>query len=292
MQVLVNIEQKSLAVIFAKYLQSQGVTADIQAALDDNQTIDGWAILCDEIHIHRARIEFEQFIVNPHHPRYQKVAWDSGRSIKLGNSTGLGRQIKDNFIAHSGPFTIIIFALCWLIFAATFLLFGEDLYQAVLFNQTGDISQTFNQPWRFITPALFHYSVLHIAFNTMWWWQLGGQIEKTLGMKEIISLFLISAILSNTAQFFVSGHGFGGLSGVVYATLGFVWWYGHLNPGKGIELSSSIIGFMLFWLVLGYTEFMPINVANTAHLVGLLSGLGYAVIVHNKHKNNTYNAEK
>lgn len=288
MQVLVNIEQKSLAIIFANYLQSLG----IKAAIDDNKTINGWAVLCSEDHIHRARGEFEQFIVNPHNPRYQQVAWASGRSIKLANSSGLGKQIKDNFITHSGPFTIAIFLLCWLIFAATFLLFGDSLYQAVLFNQTGDIAQTFSQPWRFITPALFHYSLLHIAFNTMWWWQLGGQIEKQLGITMIVSLFFISAILSNTAQYLVSGPGFGGLSGVVYATLGFVWWYGHLNPGKGIELSSSIVGFMLFWLVLGYTEFMPINVANTAHLVGLLSGMAYAVLINSHQKRSNRNARK
>ncbi|WNC68938.1 rhomboid family intramembrane serine protease GlpG [Thalassotalea nanhaiensis] len=279
MQILVNVEQKSIALIFADYLKSININCEIKPALNDNQTLDGWAILCDSQEIDRAKYEFEQFIRQPNHPKYQQSAWQSGQSVKLNGSSGLTKQIKANFLAQAGPFTIGIFILCWLVFAATFLLFGNSLYQLVIFNQAGDISQTAAQPWRLITPALFHYSLLHIAFNTMWWWQLGGQIEKNLGLNKIILLFIGSAVLSNVAQFYMSGPNFGGLSGVVYATVGFVWWYGYLNPDKGIGLSNSIIGFMLFWLVLGYTEFMPINVANTAHLVGLISGVLYALFV-------------
>ena len=280
MQVFVHIQQKSIAKIFANYLCSIGIPAKIKAATDDNDNIDGWAILCEQQNSQAAKYEFEQFITQPHHPKYQKSAWESGQSVTLNRSSGLSQQIKQNFLSQAGPFTLSIFALCWLVFAATFLLFGDQLYQLVIFNQYGDINQTISEPWRFITPALFHYSLLHIAFNTMWWWQLGGQIEKILGLKVIITLFLVSAIASNVSQFYVSGPAFGGLSGVVYAVLGFVWWFGYLNPGKGIELSRPIIGFMLFWLVLGYTDFMPINVANTAHLVGLISGIVCALIAH------------
>lgn len=279
MQILVNIQQKSIAFIFADYLKSIGVNCAIKPALDDNQTIDGWSIFCEPQQIDKAKYEFEKFISQPNHPKYQQSAWQSGHSVQLNGSSGLTKQIKENFLAQAGPFTISIFALCWLVFAATFLLFGNNLYQLVIFNQAGDISQTLAQPWRLITPALFHYSLLHIAFNTMWWWQLGGQIEKHLGLKYILMLFIGSALLSNVAQFYMSGPNFGGLSGVVYATVGFVWWFGYLNPGKGVGLSNSIIGFMLFWLVLGYTDFMPINVANTAHLVGLISGVIYALLV-------------
>lgn len=279
MQTLVNVEQKSIALIFTDYLKTLNIDCEIKAALNDHQVIDGWSILCATQDIDRAKYEFEQFINQPNHPKYQQSAWQSGQSVKLNGSSGLTKQIKENFLAQAGPFTIAIFAICWLVFAATFLLFGNSLYQLVIFNQAGDINQTVAQPWRLLTPALFHYSLLHIAFNTMWWWQLGGQIEKNLGLNKILILFIGSALLSNVAQFYISGPNFGGLSGVVYATVGFVWWYGYLNPGKGIGLSNSIIGFMLFWLVLGYTDFMPINVANTAHLVGLISGILYALLV-------------
>ncbi len=276
---LVTLQQKSIALIFANYLQSLDIEAQVVASASDDQ---GWAVLCAADNLERSHSEFEQFIANPHHQKYQQVAWAQGHSVKINNNGNFLQHVKASFIDQAGPFTLTIFAFCWFVFAATFLVFFDASFNLLKFNMAGDLSQTFAQPWRLITPALFHFSILHIAFNTMWWWQLGGQIEKVLGLKHILVLFLLSALLSNFAQFFVSGPDFGGLSGVVYATVGFVWLYGHLNPGRGIHLSSSIIGFMLFWLLLGYTDFMPINVANTAHLVGLLSGLGYAFILSQK----------
>ncbi|TRX55195.1 rhomboid family intramembrane serine protease GlpG [Thalassomonas sp. M1454] len=276
---LVNVQQKVIALNFSHYLQSIGIKSDIETARDDNGTIDGWAVLCLEEELTRSRVEFEQFINNPHHPKYQQVAWDQSRSVKLNTNGQFYQQVKTNFLSQAGPFTLAIFAICWAVFAATFLYFFDASFNLLKFNIDGDLNQTFAQPWRFLTPAVFHFSILHIAFNTMWWWQIGGQIEKTLGLKHIIAIFLSSALLSNIAQFFVSGPNFGGLSGVVYAVLGFAWIYGHLQPNRGIYLSNPIIGFMLFWLVLGFTDFMPINVANTAHLIGLLAGMGYAAVL-------------
>ena len=121
----------------------------------------------------------------------------------------------------------------------------------------------------------------------MWWWQLGGSIEQVTGKFSLINLFVVSALVSNVGQFMVDGPSFGGLSGVVYALVGYVWWLGWLMPEKGLSLSKPIIGFMLFWLLLGYTSLMPINVANTAHLLGLLSGCMLAYLQALKAKKHT-----
>ena len=277
MQPFVNVHQKGVAIIFTNYLKTIGIETDIAPAKDDHQQIDGWTIFCSLRNIEQAKIEFEQFSRMPNHPRYQQSSWESGHSIKLTKNSAFRDEIKQNFFAQAGKFTIAIFAICWAVFLLTSLYF-DSTFAALKFNQQGDISQTLSEPWRLLTPALVHFSLIHIAFNTMWWWQLGGQIEKVLGVRTIATLFIVSALLSNISQFYVSGFNFGGLSGVVYATVGFVWWYGYLRPGKGIYLSNSIVGFMLVWLLLGFTEFMPISVANTAHLVGLISGIALAII--------------
>ncbi len=278
MQPFVNVPNKSIAIIFSHYLKGIGIDSEFKPASQFTEDLEGWALLCPEEHLDRARIEFEQFARQPNHPRYQQSAWQSGQTVTVGSNKPFFQQFKDSFLAQAGPFTLSIFALCWVVFAATFLIFFDASYQLLMFNTQGDISQTFAQPWRLLTPALFHFSLLHIAFNTMWWWQLGGQIEQRLGMPTLINLFVVSALVSNFSQFYVSGPNFGGLSGVVYAVLGFVWIFGHLHPNRGISLSKPIIGFMLIWLLLGFTEFMPINVANTAHLTGLLSGIALAFI--------------
>lgn len=88
----------------------------------------------------------------------------------------------------------------------------------------------------------------------------------------LLLIFLVSAVFSNLAQALVSGPNFGGLSGVVYALLGFVWWAGWLKPSWGFALPKAVVGFMLVWLVLGYADILWVSMANTAHTVGLVSG--------------------
>ncbi|MCV5948796.1 rhomboid family intramembrane serine protease, partial [Escherichia coli] len=74
-----------------------------------------------------------------------------------------------------------------------------------------------------------------------------------------------------------------GLSGVVYALLGYLWVLGYRLPHLGLTLPKSIIGFMLVWLVLGFVQpFMAI--ANTAHLAGLLAGMAIALFDSGKQK--------
>ena len=136
----------------------------------------------------------------------------------------------------------------------------------------------FTQPWRFITPVLLHFSLMHLVFNVFWWWYLGGRIERYLGTSWLLAILLFSGIVANVAQYLVSGPNFGGLSGVVYGLLGFCWLYsaGRRTP---LWLPPGLIIFMVGWLVLGYTGVLWVNIANEAHLAGLLSGCLAGLIV-------------
>jgi len=128
------------------------------------------------------------------------------------------------------------------------------------------------QLWRWISHALLHFSIVHIAFNLLWWWQLGGDIEQRLGSGKLIQLFFVSAALSGAGQYWMEGANFGGLSGVVYALVGYLFILGYKAPHLGLSIPRPIVGFMLVWLVLGFVQpFMAI--ANSAHLVGLVSGV-------------------
>lgn len=136
--------------------------------------------------------------------------------------------------------------------------------------------------WRIWTPMFMHFSLLHILFNLLWVWMIGGAIERLQGTTHFILLVLFSAALSNLAQFWVTGPLFGGLSGVVFAVLGYTWLWDQLSSRPLFRLPKALFGFMIFWLALGYTgtlEFIGLGaIANTAHLAGLLSGLAFALI--------------
>ncbi len=133
------------------------------------------------------------------------------------------------------------------------------------------------QLWRLITPVFIHFGWMHIVFNSLWCWELGKRIEATLGSLNMAGLFLVTAILSNTAQHQVSGPVlFGGLSGVVYGLLGFAWVAGRVNPAwRQLAPATPIMLFMVGWLViclLGVVDVLGFSVANAAHVGGLGSG--------------------
>jgi GlpG protein len=270
---LVQVKQHNIALLFANYLTSLDIDAKVQK--DDSD----YVIYCASHKIAQAKEIFAEFIADPYQEKYQQAAWQSGQVSQVqDNSPSLITSFKQQFLAHAGVVTLTVFALCWLVFIASLLGLARPTFELLHFYPKLTMEAFFDSPLRLLGPALFHFSWLHIVFNTMWWWQLGGSVERTLGKGALINLFLITALVSNLGQFMVSGPNFGGLSGVVYGLVGYVWWYGWLAPEKGLMISKPIIGFLLFWLLLGYADVLPVNMANTAHLLGLVSGCLLAAV--------------
>jgi GlpG protein len=133
------------------------------------------------------------------------------------------------------------------------------------------------QYWRLVTPVFLHFGWLHIVFNCLWLWELGGRVEQVMGRVNMLMLFLVIAAVSNVSQFVFGGPGlFGGMSGVVYGLLGFSWVAPLVQPAWPIQPSRPIMLLMVGWLVVcmvGVVEVLGFGaIANAAHLGGLLCG--------------------
>lgn len=153
---------------------------------------------------------------------------------------------------------------------------GEPLFTQILDGQV----------WRLITPIFLHVDFLHILFNMLWLWVLGRQVEDRLGVGKYLILTIIAAVISNTAQYLMSGPFFIGYSGVICALAGYIWVRQKAAPWEGYPIPRSTMVF-LFIFVIGmfllqgvsflftYTGIakLPINIANTAHIVGGLTGM-------------------
>jgi len=277
MQPLVSLNQHNIALLFSNYLNSQGIVARVE------KDAQGFTVLCQSDSLTQAKVLFEEFIQNPYAKKYQQAAWQQGEITEVVNTeASFTKQFKQQFLAHAGSVTLTIFALCWLIFLASLAGYAQPIFQNLQFFKQLSLPALMAEPWRLIGPAFFHFSWLHIAFNSMWWWQLGGEVEKKLGKASLINVLLISAIISNLGQYIVSGSNFGGLSGVVYGLVGFIWWLGWLAPEKKLNLPKPLVAMLLFWMALGFAEILPMNMANTAHLLGLISGCLLAVFYRNK----------
>ena len=125
--------------------------------------------------------------------------------------------------------------------------------------------------WRLVTPIFLHFSVMHIVFNMMSLASLGRLLEGHYGPLWLALFVVVTAMGSNLAQYAMTGPGFGGMSGVVYALFGFAWIRGWCDPGAGFRLGGNSVFIMLLWLVLCFQGSLG-AVANYAHLGGLLLG--------------------
>lgn len=274
-----RLSNSRAAQAFVDYLKGEQIDCHIE------QLQQGVAILVlHEQDAEQAHKEFAHFITHPYDNKYLQASWEHGDTHIKFDYGAPSLQLLTQFITNAGPITLIVFTLCTLIYAAMNLGFGSPLYGALSYFGAIPNSEI-SQLWRIFTPTLLHFSAMHIIFNLLWWWYLGGKIETRIGTTPLLILLLVAGSLPNIIQYYVNGPNFGGLSGVVYAVAGYTWIMGIRRPTAGIGLPPSYMGFMLIWLVLGFTDFLGVSVANGAHIGGLIIGLVQGLFDSRKTRN-------
>ena len=205
------------------------------------------------------------------------------------------RSIVDSLYARASPKQApVIFGLISVCLIVAFLSdFGQNgsLITSLLildpFNLSTDLTSSSGrwdalmetlasgEVWRVITPDFIHFNVMHITFNLLMLWVLGGQLEIEKGSLSFLALVVFVSLVSNIAQLLETNYLFGGMSGVVYGLVGYCWLWRYYQPS--IFFPDILLKFSLFWLLLGYTpvtEWVGLGkMANAAHLYGLLAGL-------------------
>lgn len=133
-----------------------------------------------------------------------------------------------------------------------------------------------------------HGDEFHVAFNMLWIFFLGSVIERLHGSLFFTLLLLVTQFAGMMLQVSlppldwlpVSMHGTPfaiGASGAVYGLFGYLWIRPTLDLTYPISLDPINVVLMLGWLVVCMTPYIP-NVANGAHLGGLIAGVIAAVI--------------
>jgi len=263
---LLLLEDPRLAQSLADYLASRGLVCEL------HQSELGTSLwLRDESQRGEAEAEVARFLREPWHPRYAEASWRTGKADEHIDYGAGSSSLLTQFLLQAGPLTLVVLMLCLLVFALQWLI-GRPLLDWLAFYPDWTAVSVW-QPWRLLTPALLHFSTLHLVFNLLWWWYLGGMVERARGSGRLLSLLLVGAALSNLLQFALVGPYFGGLSGVVYALVGYVWLQGRRWRQPALAIPDALFGFMLAWLVLGFFDLLGMATANMAHLGGLLVGL-------------------
>lgn len=126
---------------------------------------------------------------------------------------------------------------------------------------------------RTLSPALLHFGALHLVFNCLWLWHFGRMIEGRQSSVGFLLLLCLLAFASNTVQYLWNlSVNFGGLSGVVYGLLGYIWMWQLVAPRAGLQLPPAMIGFLLLALVL-MEVLASAWIATAAHAGGLFAGM-------------------
>jgi GlpG protein len=304
MRQLATLPNADEARLFADHL----LTLKIETRID--QEPNGWAIwICDEDRLAQARKELDEFTRNPADPRYRHAARAAEvlREQDRREEEEAARQ-HVNLAEHwDRPL--------WLQRPLTFTLITTSVLVAI-FSSLGDTSEASvqslliasfrregawilwdglaqieqGQVWRLVTPIFIHFGFLHLLFNMVMLFDLGGAIEARRGSLRLLVLVLVLAILSNVAQYYY-GHItldgwrprlersplFGGMSGVLYGLFGYIWMKSRFEPDLGLMMHPQTVAFLLAWFFLCMTGLVG-PIANVAHAAGLVGGIliGYA----------------
>jgi len=132
------------------------------------------------------------------------------------------------------------------------------------------------QIWRFITAIFLHGGIIHLAYNLFALLLFGLILEKMIGSKKFLIVFLISGILANIigVNFYTSSLG---ASGAIYGILGCI---AILNPmmtvfafGMLMPMFVAAILWITADLLRVFGLFDPGNIGSMAHLSGIAIGI-------------------
>ena len=140
-------------------------------------------------------------------------------------------------------------------------------------------SLAFLQVWRFLSSVFLHGGVGHLAYNVFALGLFGSILERLVGAKRFLIIFLVTGILANilSVNFYNSSLGasgaiFGVIGALIFIRPGLpVWVFGMPMP---IFLAGILWGAGDFLGAIAFFSGNPIsNTGNIAHLSGMFFGL-------------------
>lgn len=186
-----------------------------------------------------------------------------------------------NFI-RTYPTTGSFIALSVFISVITWFGSVQPIMQWLYYNPQ-DIVQ--GQIWRLLTPVFLHFPTMgvifaHLAFNMILLYMFGCLIEKADGSWFLLVMIVVSGALSNIAEGLIFQGLFGGMSGVVSALLGYLFFCPRLLPSYPARLPDNLAYMLMAWMVIAVVldATIGIGVAHAAHFSGFAVGVLFALL--------------
>lgn len=282
MRIIGHLETDKDARTFADFLYVQGVENETE--LDGQQ----WAIWVHaDDQIPTAAKWLEEFRAHPDDPRFlagspagklraQARAEDAAYRKRLVPA----RRLFPGLAGYRFGFVTYLLIVACVVVAFLSRIGGDvESISGLFISWAGGLKEIRQgEVWRFVTPMLVHFGPMHILFNMFWLRDLGSLFEARLGSLYFVLFVLTVAVVSNGGQYLYTGHPiFGGMSGVNYGLIGYVWMRGRFDPAAGLHLEKQNLIIALIWFAACFTGWVG-PIANTAHALGLGAGMAWGFL--------------
>ncbi|WP_339727720.1 rhomboid family intramembrane serine protease [uncultured Gimesia sp.] len=286
-----SLETEQQARNFVDYLLTQGIDINIESSGDQ------WSVwVFDEDQVEQSKAALADYIESPEAVKYlsaplQANAIRDARIKKARQDVKKQVDVRETWnrpFTSRCPVTSLLIGISVVVFLSMQSNEYENQVRQALsicsFNTSGNmisydtrlVDVREGEVWRLVTPIFIHFGLFHILFNSVMTYQLGGAIEMNRGSIRLALLVLLTAIPSNLAQFYWSGPGFGGLSGVVYGMFGYMWMKSQFDPRSNFYVPPNMVFILIGWFFLCMTGMVG-PIANMAHGFGLGTGMALGI---------------
>ena len=194
----------------------------------------------------------------------------------------------------SFPITISLICLCILVYAMSFVWFGEEMnaLEGLYFGGFNPVYiQLSHEYYRLLSANFIHFGILHLAVNCYSLYGLGLFIEKSLGLKKYLILILVSALTTTGLSYLfylITGYGAnvvsGGISGVIFGLIGALGALALRYKYIYMDIFKQLVPNIILMLII---SFIIPSISLSGHLAGLIGGFVCTYILlmikHQKH---------
>jgi membrane associated rhomboid family serine protease len=198
---------------------------------------------------------------------------------------------------------LFAFLLMWQASGLSFQVLWEQFPEPVLIAFGAKVNYLINSPnrewWRFVAPMFLHVNLLHLLINMYSLWILGPLVEKLYGSARFVAFWILTGIAGVLASYLTVQPSLAtnplsrfifkdqdvasaGASGALFGLVGVLFVFGikfrhELPEGFKRAFGTGMLPVILINLFIGFIGRFFID--NAAHLGGLITGAGLALVV-------------
>jgi len=142
----------------------------------------------------------------------------------------------------------------------------------------------YERPWMIITHMFVHFSFDHLFFNMLFLFFFGMELERRVGERKFLQIYILSGIVAALAQMAVTSVPMVGASGALFGALGCL---AIIAPEIRVLL-FFVIPMSIRWAVVVFAliDFVFMgsadNIGHMAHIAGLFVGLALGQMMKNR----------